>query len=322
MDSTGEILRRARNERRLTLDDVATRTRINRKYLAAIESGDHASIPGGFFYKSFVRQYAAALSTDESNVLEEVEQSLAAEHPETAPKPADEEVLKALATRAEENSPPASARSAAMYALLLVLVIAGTSGIYILWHRAQQAQAANEGNRPAAQAKKEEPPPASTQPVSPPPVSPTPAPVEPAPSEPQTPTATTPPATAQPEQNPPAPTQAPATATPESAPATSTPGPDDKIAVTMSATEPTWVSFAADGKMLFKGILTAGQSRVFAAKENARMRVGNAGGLNVVFNGKPTGPLGLGGQVTTLLFTPAGFEVEKPKNPDEPPPQN
>src|SRR4051812_2114791 len=140
MDSTGEILRRARNERHLTLDELAIRTRINRKYLAAIESGDHSAIPGGFFYKSFVRQYAAALSTEESNVLEQVERSLAAEQP-VAPPPPDDEVLKALAIKAEEaaGTSTASPHSAAAYAVLLVLAIAGTSGLYVLWHRSQQA---------------------------------------------------------------------------------------------------------------------------------------------------------------------------------------
>lgn len=279
MDSTGEILRRARNERRLTLDEVSIRTRINRKYLAAIESGDRDAVPGGFFYKSFVRQYATALSTDDDNVLDEVEQSLAAEQP-ASPSGPDEEVLRSLVSNADENgaSSPFASRSAAAYALLLILAIAGTSGLYMLWHRAQQAQAAGEATRrtrPQAQA--------------------------PAPVVPQPPVA--------------APTAAlPASTTPTNPPVSA----EDKIALNVSANEETWFSLSADGKTVFSGILAEGENKAFRAKDNARMRIGNAGGLDIVFNGKATGPLGPLGQVVTVVFTPEKFQIMKP-NPDAEP---
>lgn len=333
MDSTGEILRRARNERHLTLDEVAVRTRINRKYLAAIESGDSAAIPGGFFYKSFVRQYAAALSTDDNNVAERVEQSLAAENPPALPPP-DDEVLKALAIKAEENagvSIPAN-RSATTYALLLVLAIAGTTGIYMLWHRAQQAQASGEVARstphpPRKEVARQTPPPAA-QPPSPAQKQPQPQnhaesqePARPEPSKPAAP----PPASAEPSSPAPAPaTGAPASPAPNTAAQNPPPGPDDKIAINVAAKDTTWVSVSADGKTLFSGVMAPGQSRTFAARDNARMRVGNAAGIDVMFNGSPTGPLGTSGQPVTLLFTPSNFEIAKPKPPDQPaqpPPQ-
>jgi len=318
MDSTGEILRRARNERHLTLEEVATRTRINRKYLAAIESGDPASVPGGFFYKSFVRQYAAALSTDDDNVLERVEQSLAAEHP-VAPPPPDEQVLKALATKAEENAAGTSSgsRSAAAYALLLVLAVAGTTGVYTLWHRAQQAQAAEEVGRstPETPKKEEIPPPVSQQPSQPQPQA------QPQAQEP------VPPPVVQREPNAPPPSQG-APTTPTQAPAqppVPVPAPDSavpaNIAINVLAKDETWVSVSADGKTLFSGTLVAGQTRTFAARENVRMRIGNAGGVDVVFNGNSIGPFGSSRQPVTLLFSPSSFEIVQPKPPDQPPPQ-
>jgi hypothetical protein len=39
------------------------------------------------------------------------------------------------------------------------------------------------------------------------------------------------------------------------------------------------------------------------------MTVGNAGGINVLLNGKPIGPIGKSGQVRVVLFTPDNFEV-------------
>lgn len=338
MESTGEILRRARSERHLTLDEVAIRTRINRKYLAAIESGDRDAIPGGFFYKSFVRQYATALTTDETNVLEQVEQSLAAEHPGPPPAP-DEEVLKALAIRAEEAaaSSPGSSHSAASYAVLLVLAIAGTSGLYMLWHRSQQAQAAGEAARPVPQVAKKEEPARTPAPVAVQPAPETQAQTDPPPpvvAQPETAAAPAPDGTQAATPSPQGVAQTPATAPgPDSQTASNPPvnppsngasnpveNADEKIALSISANDQSWVTVAADGKTVFNGLLAAGQSRAFAARENARMRVGNAGGLNVMFNGKPTGPLGADRQAVTLLFTPGSFEIVKPKPPDAPAP--
>jgi cytoskeleton protein RodZ len=329
MDSTGEILRRARNERHLTLDEVAIRTRINRKYLAAIETGDTSAIPGGFFYKSFVRQYAAALSTGDDNLLDRVEQSLAAEQP-PGPPPPDEEVLKALATKAEENGASGSSdsRSAAAYAVLLLLAVAGTTGVYMVWHRAQQAPSAGEVARATPHVPNKEDVSPSPQPTSAQPGSPQPAaPQQQAPSpEAQAPV---PPVPAEPESSAPATAaQVPPSSVPVPVPeegVSAKPEPnseasaDNKIAINLSAKVETWVSVSADGKTLFRGTLAAGESKTFAAKENARMRIGNAGGLDVGFNGTPTGSLGSNGQPVTVLFTPSSFEIVKPKPPDEPP---
>src|ERR1039457_6367747 len=144
MDSIGEMLHRARDERGLTLDEVATRTRINRKYLDAIERGDRESIPGGFFYKSFIRQYAAVVCEKDSGLADDIEAILAAEEPAAPPEPNDR-VLKAMAAKPPSERPGRSRNiSAATYAIFLILALAGSSGLYMWWHRAQQAHAAGE----------------------------------------------------------------------------------------------------------------------------------------------------------------------------------
>ena len=64
MFSVGEALRRARLEQGLDFATLAARTKISARYLEAIESDDRDALPSGFFYKSFVHQYARALSLD------------------------------------------------------------------------------------------------------------------------------------------------------------------------------------------------------------------------------------------------------------------
>ncbi len=101
-------------------------------------------------------------------------------------------------------------------------------------------------------------------------------------------------------------------ATPPAAPL----NPADKIAVEVAATETTWISVAVDGKNVFSDTLTPGQTKTFDAHDTARIKIGNAGGINVNFNGKPVGSIGPPGQIRTLVFTPANFRVVLP-NPDD-----
>ena len=81
--------------------------------------------------------------------------------------------------------------------------------------------------------------------------------------------------------------------------------------VELSALEPTWLSIVADGKRTFDGVLEADQTQTLDGREMARVRTGNAGGLNIVYNGKPIGSLGAHGEVRTVVFTPAGYETVK-----------
>jgi len=282
MDSIGAALRRARDKRGLTLDDVAARTKINLKHLEAIESGDRSAIPGGFFYKSFARQYAAALSAGDPDLVDEIEELLAAEQRPTHPVARDEEVIKVMSSmpvqeRASWNP------SAASYAIFLVLALIGCSGLYAWWHRTQQAHASADAKpRPPVVVEKTEAP----KPEAPKPE------VQKAEVEKEAPTR-------------------------PSEPAALAATPDDKISLEVTANEDAWFWLSADGKTLFSGVLQAGQTKTFEAKENARMKIGNAGGLDIKFNGKPTGLIGPKAQVRTVVFTPDKFEIQMPKPPEE-----
>jgi cytoskeletal protein RodZ len=68
--SFGDYLRSAREERRLTLDDLATRTKIQRRLLVALEEDDLTRWPKYLVYRhGFVRSIADALRLDGDEVL-------------------------------------------------------------------------------------------------------------------------------------------------------------------------------------------------------------------------------------------------------------
>jgi cytoskeletal protein RodZ len=75
-DSIGGRLRRAREERGLSLDDVANQTRIPIRHLNHIELGEWDSLPGITYCVGFVRSYANIIGLDGAELSRELRDSL------------------------------------------------------------------------------------------------------------------------------------------------------------------------------------------------------------------------------------------------------
>ncbi len=91
-------------------------------------------------------------------------------------------------------------------------------------------------------------------------------------------------------------------------------GPDgvNHVVLNLSATETTWLSITSEGKNIFSGVLEPSQTKTLRASDAAKLKVGNAGGLDVRWNGKAIGPIGARGQVREVLFTPENFQILAP----------
>ena len=64
-----------------------------------------------------------------------------------------------------------------------------------------------------------------------------------------------------------------------------------------------WMQVVVDGSTVFQGELGAGQSKRFEARERIYIRLGNAGAVEVTFNGKKLGYLDGPGVVIDREFT-------------------
>lgn len=89
------------------------------------------------------------------------------------------------------------------------------------------------------------------------------------------------------------------------------------VVLKLSATERTWLSISSDGKEIFAGILQPSESKTLTGLDRATMKVGNAGGIDVLWNGKSISPLGTRGQVLTIKITPQDFEIVPPPQPKQ-----
>jgi cytoskeletal protein RodZ len=67
----GEKLRQAREERGISISEVAEQTRISGHYLHCIEDDDYRTLPGGIFNKGFVKSYAKYVGIDELEALQD-----------------------------------------------------------------------------------------------------------------------------------------------------------------------------------------------------------------------------------------------------------
>jgi len=69
--SLGEKLRQAREERGISISEVAEQTRISPHYLKSIENNDFKILPGGIFNKGFIKSFARYVGVDESEAVQD-----------------------------------------------------------------------------------------------------------------------------------------------------------------------------------------------------------------------------------------------------------
>ena len=74
MTDIGTILKEARKEKGLTLDDLQQTTKIQKRYLIAIEDGDFAALPGKFYVRAFIKQYAETVGIDPEELLAKLDE--------------------------------------------------------------------------------------------------------------------------------------------------------------------------------------------------------------------------------------------------------
>jgi cytoskeleton protein RodZ len=76
--SVGERLKAERELRGLSLEDIATKTRVPLRHLVSIEGSEYGKIPGHTYTLGFVRSYARALKMDEVKLSSDLRSELAA----------------------------------------------------------------------------------------------------------------------------------------------------------------------------------------------------------------------------------------------------
>ncbi len=92
LKTPGELLREARLARQLSLTDIARRTKIPERLIAALEQDQYQKVSGPLYVKSFLRNYAGAVGLDPEELLELYRRHPDAREEIVAPSPPPEDL--------------------------------------------------------------------------------------------------------------------------------------------------------------------------------------------------------------------------------------
>lgn len=283
MASFGENLRREREMRSVSLEEISVATKISVRFLSAIEKEEFDKLPGGIFNRGFVRAFAGYLGLDEERIV--AEYLLAAGEAE-AP------VSRAVADR---ELGPGYARP-----VFLGLVILGmaTALLYGWYGRRLSRVPAGPSNVLS---------------------SPAPAPLSVAPQPAPPPADRTVPASQATAATESAPKNEPVrgateslTGTPAASSLPATAENTLRLRLQIDVIEPSWVSVTADGHRLFSRTLQSRETLSVTAAQMIRLTTGNASAVVLTLNGETLAPLGKPGEVRTIMLTEKDLKTSPP----------
>ncbi len=279
MAALGQELKKQREARNISLDEMASSTKIVGRYLQALEEDRFDAMPGGFFVKGIIRTYAVYVGLDPDEVLAKYREAGIFEEPVRT---------RSAAPEAEPSSPrprwlaPGLVIGAGVLLLVVLAVswrscrprraVPGPPAATVLPQTRPAAKPAEEKRSGAEQAGGDVAAGAPVQGKTAAPAAggastPAPRPAEPAPAIPEETTGLT---------------------------------------MDISFQEETWIQVSADGQPKISGLFPAGgKARARAEKEIVINVLGNAGGVTFLLNGRPGKTLGRTGEVlSNIRITP------------------
>ncbi len=269
MDLLGEFLKKKREERGKTLEEVAEATKININYLKALEEGNFNSLPGEVFVKGFLRHYARYLGIEEEEILNRYHQE----------KGAGDIPLKLNTNKF--YAPEEEIKKINLKNWLIPLVVIIFISIIFIYRTKEKPPEPETfytqdtfENQPTIQDIEQPPYPQIEQPSQ------------------ETPLRPTKPTLVRPDVNPKK------GAISVEGKTTTSPGPEDNtIVLNIFARETSWVLAYIDDNRIKDVLLQPGEKVSWKANQRFLLTLGNAGGVEIEFNGRPLEPFGPPGVV-------------------------
>lgn len=109
MSGIGEQLRTAREAKGLSISDIEKATKIQGRYLEAIENNEFDKLPGDFYVRAFIRQYAQVVGLDGKELLSQysgdIEEELEEHEKEVEAEKQEEEPVEAPTEQVYQPAP-------------------------------------------------------------------------------------------------------------------------------------------------------------------------------------------------------------------------
>ncbi|MBI5892111.1 MAG: helix-turn-helix domain-containing protein [Deltaproteobacteria bacterium] len=271
-ENPGEYLKRQREMRGVSLEDISKVTKINIKLLNALESDSHENLPHQTFVKGFIRSYCKYAGIDADDAVLHYEEYLN----KKAEKESNVVFAPSDAPKQDNNIPLVSKKFAVIASVALLIAVSFIG--YIFYYP-----------RPAAH----DPQPATR--------------IDETPKN----TTALAPQTAYPSVDAEEPKKEPEKTNEAVEPQKDAVLKGAKEAentkkmplqLVVSAHKTTWIRVEVDKEKPFEVSLRDGENITWEAKEKFLLIIGNAGGVELTFNGKPVGKIGENGQVVKLVL--------------------
>lgn len=298
MESVGEFFKQVRETKGLTVDEVASKTRIRADFIKALEDGNFAKLPDQVFAKGFVRSYARSLGLDEEDAIHRFVQSAGSFYD----KQDERERLKVRQVE-EERKRQANRKAVAVaigIAVLTLIFLLSREQSSVLRRSTSELNTPKHTTSASGESSDSVPSPGQDS-ARGPAVS---GEALPAPTKP----------VQEARSSEPAPTTG-MTTKPESEPvSTASPGADgplggisidggagslgeEQLVLDLEAVELTWVVVQSDGGSPQEALLRPGEKAHWKAQDQFVLTLGNAGGVRATLNGQPQKPFGPSGKV-------------------------
>lgn len=149
--TVGERLRAAREEKKLSLEDVAAQTRIPQRHLESLEAADWEKLPAPTYTMGFAKSYATAVGLDRADIGEQLKAEMGGVRPVT-------QATEVFEPADPARTMPKSLVFGAIGAVILLIVL-------MTWLNERSLTESDETNTTASQAPQPVQRPAAQQPA-------------------------------------------------------------------------------------------------------------------------------------------------------------
>lgn len=147
MNEVGEKLKEARKAKGYTLDDLQQMTKIQKRYLIAVEEGNLEVLPGNFYARAFIKQYADTVGLDGEQLLKD--------HSDIPKAKNDEYSEKVITTQTRSKPKSSSIMDTIQDSLPTILIILLVLSIAVVFYWAV-VKGSNDSDTPVIQDKTSE----------------------------------------------------------------------------------------------------------------------------------------------------------------------
>ncbi|MEA0554525.1 helix-turn-helix domain-containing protein [Lysinibacillus irui] len=138
----GTRLKEARLSKGYSLDDLQEITKIQKRYLVGIEEGNYSIMPGSFYVRAFIKQYAEAVGLDAEEILETYKNEL----PSTPNDQLSQSMSNSPSRRKVSKGPSNKMMEAMPKIIVALFIVVIIVAIWILWQSKNSSGTSEEVN--------------------------------------------------------------------------------------------------------------------------------------------------------------------------------